>query len=77
MEGSSYVSVTEHNMLKEKVNAHEVRISIAENNIKDMKDDLTAIKSNTTWIVRLIIGGIVTGVITGVIGIIFAANKML
>lgn len=42
-----------------------------------MKDDLTAIKSHTTWIVRLIIGGIVTGVITGAIGKIFAANKML
>jgi len=30
MEGQSYVSVAEHNMLKEKVNVHEVRNSIAE-----------------------------------------------
>jgi hypothetical protein len=35
------------------------RLAVAESSIKDIKEDLSSIKSNTTWIIRLIIGAIV------------------
>jgi predicted nucleic acid-binding Zn-ribbon protein len=37
----------------------KTRLAVAESNIKDMREDISAIKNNTTWILRLIIGGIV------------------
>jgi archaellum component FlaC len=37
----------------------KTRIAVAESNIKDIKADLSSIKSNTTWIIRLIVGAIV------------------
>ena len=45
----------------------ETRLAVAESNIKDMREDISAIKSNTTWILRLIIGGIVGAVLSFII----------
>ena len=41
----------------------KTRLAIAENNIQDIKGELTSIKSNTTWIIRLIIGAMVLAII--------------
>nr|WP_043964854.1 hemolysin XhlA family protein [Anoxybacillus thermarum] len=45
----------------------KTRLAVAESNIKDMREDISAIKSNTTWILRLIIGGIVGALLTFII----------
>jgi hypothetical protein len=45
----------------------KTRLAVAESNIKDMREDISAIKSNTTWILRLIIGGIVGAVLSYII----------
>ncbi|MCZ0757043.1 hemolysin XhlA family protein [Anoxybacillus sp. J5B_2022] len=45
----------------------KTRLAVAESNIKDMREDISAIKSNTTWILRLIIGGIVGALLTFVV----------
>lgn len=37
----------------------KTRLAVAENNIQEIKVDLHSIKSNTTWIIRLIIGAII------------------
>jgi predicted nucleic acid-binding Zn-ribbon protein len=37
----------------------KTRLAVAESNIKDMREDISAIKNNTTWILRLIVGTIV------------------
>ena len=42
----------------------KTRLAVAESNIKDMREDISAIKNNTTWILRLIIGGIVGAVLS-------------
>ena len=42
----------------------KTRLAVAESNIRDMKEDISTIKSNTTWILRLIIGGIVGAVLS-------------
>jgi archaellum component FlaC len=41
----------------------KTRIAVAESNIKDIKADLSSIKSNTTWIIRLILGAIILAVL--------------
>lgn len=41
----------------------KTRLAVAESNIKDMREDIHAIKSNTTWILRIIVGAIVTGIL--------------
>jgi len=45
----------------------KTRLAVAESNIKDMREDISAIKSNTTWILRLIVGGIVGALLTFII----------
>jgi predicted nucleic acid-binding Zn-ribbon protein len=42
----------------------KTRLAVAESNIKDMREDISAIKNNTTWILRLIVGGIVGALLT-------------
>jgi hypothetical protein len=37
----------------------KTRLAVAESNIKDMREDISAIKNNTTWILRIIVGTIV------------------
>lgn len=45
----------------------KTRLAVAEANIKDIKEDIAAIKNNTTWILRIIVGAIVTSVLTLII----------
>ena len=54
-------------MLRDDMIDVKTRLAVAESNIKDMKEDISAIKSNTTWILRLIIGGIVGALLTFII----------
>ncbi|OAT73748.1 hemolysin XhlA family protein [Parageobacillus thermoglucosidasius] len=54
-------------MLRDDMIDVKTRLAVAESNIKDMKEDISAIKSNTTWILRLIIGGIVGAVLSFII----------
>lgn len=42
----------------------KTRLAVAESHIKDMREDIGTIKNNTTWILRLIIGGIVGAVLS-------------
>ncbi|MGN8648307.1 hemolysin XhlA family protein [Gracilibacillus sp. HCP3S3_G5_1] len=48
----------------------KTRLAVAESNIKDMKEDVTAIKNNTTWILRIIVGAIVMALL----GLIIAST---
>lgn len=41
----------------------KTRLAVAESNIKDIKEDVSDIKNNTVWIIRLIVGGIVTAIL--------------
>lgn len=45
--------------IKEDVAELKTRMAVAESSIKDIKEDLSSIKSNTTWIIRLIVGAII------------------
>jgi predicted nucleic acid-binding Zn-ribbon protein len=54
-------------MLRDDMVDVKTRLAVAEANIKDMREDISAIKSNTTWILRLIIGGIVAAVLSFII----------
>ncbi|MDE3839351.1 hemolysin activation protein [Bacillus methanolicus] len=45
----------------------KTRLAVAESNIKDMREDITAIKSNTTWILRLIVGGFIGALLTFIV----------
>ena len=52
--------------LEDDVTDIKTRMAVAEANIKDIKDDISSIKNNTNWILRLIIGAIV-GAVLGLI----------
>ncbi|UYL94248.1 hemolysin [Geobacillus phage vB_GthS_PT9.1] len=54
-------------MLRDDMVDVKTRLAVAESNIKDMREDISAIKSNTTWILRLIVGGIVGAVLSFII----------
>jgi hypothetical protein len=51
-------------MLRDDMVDVKTRLAVAESNIKDMREDISAIKNNTTWILRLIVGGIVGALLT-------------
>lgn len=45
----------------------KTRLAVAETNIKDIKEDISSIKSNTTWILRIVIGAVVGAVLSLII----------
>lgn len=47
-----------------KINSLEIRVAVVEATIKEVKEDIDSIKDNTTWILRLVVGGIIGAVIT-------------
>jgi uncharacterized Rmd1/YagE family protein len=49
--------------LEKRVSALETRVAVAETNIKDIKETLSSIQNNTTWILRLVIGAIIMAMI--------------
>lgn len=45
----------------------KTRLAVAESNIKEIREDIGGIKDNTTWILRLVIGGLVGALLTFII----------
>lgn len=55
---------TDVDMLRNDMVDVKTRLAVAESNIRDMREDIGTIKSNTTWILRLILGGIMGAVLS-------------
>ena len=49
--------------LEENQRNHEVRLAVAESDIKSIKNDISSIKNNTTWLLRIVIGAILAGLL--------------
>ena len=49
------------------VNDLKTRVAVAESSIKEIKADVSDIKGNTTWILRILVGGLVGGAIAFII----------
>ena len=45
----------------------KTRLAVAESNIKEIREDIGGIKDNTTWILRLLIGGLVSAMVAFII----------
>ncbi len=45
----------------------KTRLTVAEPNIKEIREDLGGNKDNTTWILRLLIGGLASAVLAFII----------
>lgn len=41
----------------------KTRLAVAENNIQEIKSDLSVIKKDTSWIIKLVIGAIILAII--------------
>ena len=52
------------NKLESDMTDVKTRIAVAESNIREIREDIGGIKDNTTWILRLVIGGIIGAIIT-------------
>lgn len=55
---------TEVRELESDVMDIKTRLAVAESNIQDIKEDISSIKNNTTWIIRLIVAGFVSLIFT-------------
>ncbi|SFA56092.1 Haemolysin XhlA [Parageobacillus thermantarcticus] len=62
-------------MLRDDMVDVKTRLAVAEANIKDMRDDIRAIKDDTKWLRRTITNAIIVSVVGGIVAIIFAALK--
>lgn len=49
--------------LESKVDNVIIRVAVAENDIGTIKDTLNKINSNTTWLLRIVIGAIILAVL--------------
>lgn len=49
--------------LESDVSDLKTRMAVAEAGIKDVKEDLSSIKNNTNWILRLIVGAIISALL--------------
>ncbi len=45
----------------------KTRLAVAESNIKEIREDIGGIKDNTTWILRLLIGGLISAILAFII----------
>ena len=54
-------------ILEKRINRHDVEMAISENRIKSVESDLKAIRSDTRWLLRLVIGTIVVAVFAALI----------
>ena len=54
--------------LEVKIESIVIRLAVAESNIQEIKNDIDGIKDNTTWILRLVVGGLIGGVISFILG---------
>ncbi|EFI68463.1 Phage-related XpaF1 protein, involved in cell lysis [Lysinibacillus fusiformis ZC1] len=45
----------------------KTQLAVAESNIKEIREDIGRIKDNTTWILRLLIGGLVSAILPFII----------
>jgi len=63
MNGEDYVKRGEFNRLDERVNTLDVRQTRTEVRTDHIEDKIDKIDSNTTWILRLIIGAFVTAIL--------------
>ena len=50
--------------LENEVSDLKTRLAVAEASIKGIEEDVGSIKDNTTWILRLTVGGLVGAVLT-------------
>lgn len=62
-------------MLRDDMIDVKTRLAVAEANIKDMRDDIRAIKDDTKWLRRTITNAIIVSVVGGIVAIVFAALK--
>jgi len=53
--------------LEDEMKDVKTRLAVAESNIRDIKEDLSSIKSNTTWLLRLVVGAIIGAILALVI----------
>ena len=47
------------NRLENDMTDMKTRVAVAESNIREIREDISGIKDNTTWILRLVIGGLI------------------
>ena len=66
MKASGYMDEKDRrlNKLESDMTDMKTRVAVAESNIKEIREDISGIKDNTTWILRLVIGGIIGAIIT-------------
>jgi len=61
--------------LENEVSDLKTRMAVAENNIKDIRDDIKSIMGDTKWLRRAITNALIVATISGAIGIFFALIK--
>ncbi|MCI1615891.1 hemolysin XhlA family protein [Heyndrickxia oleronia] len=49
--------------LENEISEVKTRLAVAESTIKDLKEDIASIKSNTTWILRIVIGAVISSIL--------------
>ncbi|WP_342540551.1 hemolysin XhlA family protein [Heyndrickxia sp. FSL K6-6286] len=49
--------------LENEISEVKIRLAVAESTIKDLKEDIASIKSNTTWILRIVIGAVISSIL--------------
>ena len=55
-----------------RVTSLEIRMAVAESDIKNVRDDITSIKDDTKWLRRAITNALIVGGITLIIGVVSA-----
>lgn len=63
--------------LEGRVTSLEIRMAVAESDIKNVREDIGAIKDDTRWLRRAITGAMITAAITGTIGLFFVLVKFV
>ncbi len=60
-----------------RVTSLEIRMAVAEADLKSVRADISSIKDDTKWLRRTITGALITAAIGGVIGIAFVVIEIV
>jgi hypothetical protein len=65
-------TTTQHDgSIEGRVTSLEIRVAVAESDIKNVKADITSIKDDTRWLRRAITNTLIVGTIGGALGVVF------
>lgn len=66
-----------HSSVEGRLTSLEIRMAVAESDIKNVRDDITSIKDDTRWLRRAFTNALIVATVGGIIGLGFVVIQFI